>query len=98
VSKEDRGAGAEHVLRPGGALRTRAGAGNAGGTRGGSGGGGTTWRGRERPARGREGDGQGTGGHVAWLRVARARPVRGTWPARAAGGRAQRNRGGGSWR
>jgi hypothetical protein len=35
VSKEDRGAAVEHVLRPGGALRARAGAGNDGGIRGG---------------------------------------------------------------
>jgi hypothetical protein len=90
VSKEDRGAAAEHVLRPGEALRARAGAGNAGGMRGGSGGGGATWRGSKRPARGREGGGQGAGGHVAWLRAARGRPVRGTWPARAAGHRADR--------
>jgi hypothetical protein len=90
VSKEDRGAAAEHVLRPGEALRVRAGAGNTGGTRGGSSGGGATWRGREKPAQGREGGGQGAGGHVARLRAVRRRPVRGTWPARAAGRRAER--------
>jgi hypothetical protein len=90
VSKEDRGAAAEHVLRPGEALRARAGVGNAGGTRGGLGSGGTTWRGRERLARGLEGGWQGAGGHVAWLRAARGRPVRGTWPARVAGCRAER--------
>jgi hypothetical protein len=84
VSKEDCGAAVEHVLRPGEALHVRAGAG-AGGTRGGSGGGGAMWRGRERPARGREGGGKGAGGHVAQLRAARGRPVRGTWLARAAG-------------
>jgi hypothetical protein len=50
VSKEDRGAAAENVLRPGEALHMLVGAGNAGGTRGGSGGGGAMWRGRERPA------------------------------------------------
>jgi hypothetical protein len=92
VSKEDRGAAAEHVLRPGEALRARAGAGNAGGTRGGSGDGGATWRGRERPARCREGGGQGAGGHVARLRAARGRPVHSTWPARAAGVGRRENR------
>jgi hypothetical protein len=85
VSKQDCGAAAEHGLRPGEALRARAGAGDTGGTRGGSGGGGATWRGRERPARGREGGGQGAGVHVARPRAARGRPVRGTWPARVAG-------------
>jgi hypothetical protein len=84
VSKEDRGAAAEHVLRPGEALHARAGAGDTGSRRSGSGGGGAMWRGRERPARGREGSGQGAGGHVARLRAMRGRPVRGTWPARAA--------------
>jgi hypothetical protein len=39
VSKEGRRAIAEHALRPGGVLRTRAGAGDAGGT----GSGGATW-------------------------------------------------------
>jgi hypothetical protein len=86
VSKEDRGAAAEHVLRLGEALHARAGAGNAGG----SGGSGASWRGREGPTRGLEGGGQGVGGHVAWLRAVRGRPVRGTWPARAAGSRAEK--------
>jgi hypothetical protein len=35
VSKEDPGAAVEYVLRPGGALRVRAGAGNGDGMRGG---------------------------------------------------------------
>jgi hypothetical protein len=52
VSKEDHRAAAEHALRPGEVLRMRAGAGDAGGTRGGSGGGGTTWRGEGRASRG----------------------------------------------
>jgi hypothetical protein len=87
VSNEDRGAAAEHVLRPGEALHARAGAGNTGGTRGGSDGGGATWGGRSRPARGREGGGQGVGGHVARLRAAWGRPVRSTWPAKRRGRR-----------
>jgi hypothetical protein len=37
--------------------------------RGSSGGGGATWGGKSRPARGREGGGQGVGGHVAQLRA-----------------------------
>jgi hypothetical protein len=98
VSKEDHGAAAEHVLRPGEALHVRAGAVNAGGMRGVSGGGSATCGGRSRPARGREGGGQGTGGHVARLRAARGRPVHGTWPARAAVVGRRENRGGGSWR
>jgi hypothetical protein len=78
VSKEDHKAAIEHVLRPGEAQHMRAGAGDAGGTRGGSGGGGVTWRGKSRLAQGREGGGQGVGGHVAQLRAARGRRVRGT--------------------
>jgi hypothetical protein len=54
VSKEDHGAAAEHVLRPGEVLRARVGAVNDGGTRGGSSGGGATWGGWSEPARGRE--------------------------------------------
>jgi hypothetical protein len=50
LSKEDRRATAEHVLRPREALRAGAGAGDAGGMRGGSGGGGATWRGGNKPA------------------------------------------------
>jgi hypothetical protein len=53
VSKVEHRAATEHVLRPGEALRARAGAGDAGGTRGGSGGGGATWEKQGRPARGR---------------------------------------------
>jgi hypothetical protein len=98
VSKEDHGAAAEHVLRPGEALRVRAGAGYTGGTRGGSGGGGASWRGWERPVRGREDGGQGAEGHVARLRVARGWPVRGTWLTRAVGSGASRNRGAEGWR
>jgi hypothetical protein len=43
VSEEGRRATAEHALRLGGELRARAGAGDAGGTRGGTGSGGATW-------------------------------------------------------
>jgi hypothetical protein len=48
------------------------------------------WKSEEKPARGREGGGQGAGGHVARLKAAWGRPVRGTWLARAAGRRAER--------
>jgi hypothetical protein len=54
----------------------------AGGCRGGSGDGGATWRGRSGPARGREAAARVLGRHVARLRVARGRPVRGIWPAK----------------
>jgi hypothetical protein len=40
---------------------------------------------------------QTLGRHVAQLRAARRRQVRSTWPARAAGRRAQRNRGAEGW-
>jgi hypothetical protein len=70
----------------------------AGGRRGGSGGGGATWRGRSRPARAGEAAARVLGRHVARLRAAQGRPVRGTWPARAAGRWAQRNRGAEGWR
>jgi hypothetical protein len=70
----------------------------AGGKHGGSGGGGTTWRGRSRPARAREAAAWVLGRHVARLRAARERPVRGTWPERAVGHPAQRNRGAEGWR
>jgi hypothetical protein len=53
----------------------RAGAGDAGGTRGG-----VMWRGEERASGGRGSGRQGVGGHVAQLRAARGRRVRGTWP------------------
>jgi hypothetical protein len=93
VSKEDHRAAAEHVLRPREALRTRARAGDAGGTRGGSGGGGATWRGGSRPARGREGGGQGVGGHMAQLRVrAGAAGARHMAGVAAAGRRAEQQR------
>jgi hypothetical protein len=52
-SKAIRRATAEHALRPEGALCTRAGAGDAGGTRGSSGGGSATCGEQKRPARGR---------------------------------------------
>jgi hypothetical protein len=55
---------AEHALRPGGALRPRAGAGDASSTRGSSGGGSATWGEQKRPARGREGSGRA--GKDAW--------------------------------
>jgi hypothetical protein len=67
----------------------------AGGSRGGSGDGGAMWRGRSRPAQGREGGGQGVGGHVAQLRAARGQWVHGTWPAKRRWCVRQRNRGGG---
>jgi hypothetical protein len=70
----------------------------AGGRCGGSGGGGATWRGRSRPARAGEAAARVLGRHVARLRAAWGRPVRGTWLARAAGRRAQRNRGAEGWR
>jgi hypothetical protein len=61
VSKEDHRAAAEHVLRLGEVQRARAGAGDAGGTRGSSSGGGTTWRGQERASAGRGSDGADAG-------------------------------------
>jgi hypothetical protein len=64
----------------------------AGGRRGGSGGGGATWRGRSRLARAGEAAARVLGRLVARLRAARGRPVRGTWPARAAGRRAEKQR------
>jgi hypothetical protein len=57
-SKASRRATAEHALRPGGALRMRAGAGDAGSTRGGMGSGGATWKKQEWPVRGWEGGGE----------------------------------------
>jgi hypothetical protein len=87
VSKEDRRAIAEHVLRPREALHARAGAGDAGSMRGGSGGGGVTWRGGNKPVRGRGATARVLGWHVAQLRAAWGRWVHGTWPARAAGRR-----------
>jgi hypothetical protein len=71
VSKEDRRATAEHVLRPREALRARAGASDAAGMRGGSGGGGATWRGRNKLARGRGAAARVLVCHVAQLRAAR---------------------------
>jgi hypothetical protein len=56
-----------------------------GGSRGGSGGGGATWRGRSRPARGREAAARVLGRHVARLRAARGRRVHCTWPAKRRG-------------
>jgi hypothetical protein len=50
----------------------------AGGSGGGSGDGGATWRGWGAAAR-------VLGWHVARLRAARGRPVRGTWPAKRRG-------------
>jgi hypothetical protein len=69
MGKQDNRATAERVLRPGEALRARAGDGDAGGTRGGPGGGGATWEKQGRPARGREGGGQG--GEGTWLGAVR---------------------------
>jgi hypothetical protein len=98
VSKEDHRAAAEHVLRPGEAQRARAGAGDAGGTRGGSSGGGATWRGEERASGGR-GSGGGDAGAARGVRkAARRRRVHGTWPARAAGAAQRRNGGAEGWR
>jgi hypothetical protein len=62
-------------------LHARAGAGDAGGTRGGSGGGGVTWEKQGRPTRGREGGGQGEGGRVAGCRAALGRRGCCTWLA-----------------
>jgi hypothetical protein len=61
VSKEDHRAAAEHVLRLGEAQHVRAGAGDAGGTRGGSGGSGAMWRGEERASGGRGSGGADAG-------------------------------------
>jgi hypothetical protein len=72
----------------------RAGAGELGGTRGGSGDGGATWRGEERANARWEAATQGLRRHVARGKAARGRRVRSTWPARAAGSDASRNRGG----
>jgi hypothetical protein len=96
VSKEDRRAIADNVLRPREALRTRAGAGDAGGMRGGSGGSGATWRGGNKRAQGRGAAARVLGWHVAQLRAARGRWMHGTWPARAAGAAQRRNRGAGA--
>jgi hypothetical protein len=80
VSKVDHRATAEHVLRPGEALRMRAGSGDAGSARGSSGGGGATWKKQRRPARGRGRRQRGKGGRVEGLRAALGRRGRGTWP------------------
>jgi hypothetical protein len=93
VSKEDRRAIAEHVLRPREALHMQAGAGDGGGMRGGSGGGGATWRGGNKPARGRGAAARVLGWHLAQLRAARGWWVHSTWPARAVGAAQRRNRG-----
>jgi hypothetical protein len=85
ASKESRGATAKHVLRPGEMLHTRAGAVNAGGTRGGSGGGGATLRGEEEPARAGQAAARTQGRHGARGKAARGRRVRGTWPAKRRG-------------
>jgi hypothetical protein len=81
VSKGGRRASAEHALRPGGALRARAGAGDVGSTRGGTGSGGATWGKQGRPARGWEGGGEageGTWGGGRGLHMAgRAAAARG---------------------
>jgi hypothetical protein len=90
MSKEDRGAAAEHVLRLGEALRARAGAGNAASTGGSSGGGGTTWKGEKRASAGWEAAARTLGRHVARGKAAWGRQRRGTWPARAAGRRAEK--------
>jgi hypothetical protein len=66
----------------------------AGGSRGGSGDGGATWRGRSRPARGREAAAQVLGRHVARGKAARGRRVRSTWPAKRRGRARAENRGG----
>jgi hypothetical protein len=86
VSKEDHRAAAEHVLRLGEAQRARAGAGDAGGTRGGSGRrrnverrgesqrGPGKWRARCRRAHGTAQRGAGAAG--AWHRAGEAAAVR----------------------
>jgi hypothetical protein len=93
VSKEDRRATAEHVLRPRETLRVRAGAGDTGSMRGGSGGCGATWSGGNKPSRGRGAAVRVLGWHVAQFKAARGWWVHGTWPARAAGAAQRRNRG-----
>jgi hypothetical protein len=69
MGKQDHRATAERVLRLGDTLRARAGAGDADGMRGGPGGDGATWEKQGRPARGREGGGQG--GEGTWLGAVR---------------------------
>jgi hypothetical protein len=91
VGKRGREEASVHVLKPRGVLHGRTGAGDAGGARGDSGGGGATWSGRGS-------GGQGVRGHVARLRVAPGRRVRGTWPARVAVVGRRENRGGRGWR
>jgi hypothetical protein len=81
VSKQDHRVVAEHNLRLGETLHARAGAVNAGGTRGSSGGGGATWGKQGRASAGSGKWRQGRGGHVAWLIAALGRWVHGTWPA-----------------
>jgi hypothetical protein len=56
--------------------------------------GGGTWRGEERASARWEAAAQGLGRHVARGKAARGRWVCSTWPARAAGSGASRNRGG----
>jgi hypothetical protein len=95
VSKQDHRVVAQHNLRLGETQHARAGAVNAGGTRGSSGGGCATWgkQGRASARSGRRW--QGRGGHVAWLRAALGRgcTAHGRQEQRRCVG--QRNRGGG---
>jgi hypothetical protein len=67
--------------------------GEHGGARGGSGDGGATWRGEERASARWEAAAQGLGRHVVRGKVARGRRLRSTWPVRAVGSDASRNRG-----
>jgi hypothetical protein len=67
MGKQDHRATAEPILRLREALRTRAGAGDAGGRCGSSGGGGATWGKQGRASAGSGRRWQGRGGHVAWL-------------------------------
>jgi hypothetical protein len=90
VSKKGRGAAAEHALRPGEALRARAGAVNTGG--------GVTWRGAERASAGR-----GSGGADAGAARGARKGGAGAAGAQHMAGEGdeaaqRRNRGGGSWR
>jgi hypothetical protein len=85
IGKQNHRATPEWVLRPGEALRARAGAGDTGSMRGGPSGGGATWEKQGRPVRGREGGGQG--GEGTWLGAVRRGGGRGV-----AHGRLERRR------
>jgi hypothetical protein len=94
VSREDHRVVAEQDLRSGGALRVRAGAGDAGGTRGSTGGGGgATWKERGRPVQAWGRRRRGRGRHVDGRRAALRRRGWRTWLAgAAAAARAEKQR------